>query len=108
MLNPTYVKAYMRRSAAHEVLEQTEDALKDAKVALEIDPRNAAARKNVARLQKIEDERLEKLKEETLGKLKDLGNSILGNFGLSMDNFNAVKDENTGSYSISFNQGGGT
>mmetsp|Transcript_20174 Transcript_20174/g.44903 ORF Transcript_20174/g.44903 Transcript_20174/m.44903 type:complete len:357 (-) Transcript_20174:135-1205(-) len=108
MLNPTYVKAYMRRSAAHEALEQTEDALKDAKVALEIDPRNAAARTNVARLQKIEDERLEKLKVETLGKLKDLGNSILGNFGLSLDNFNAVKDENTGSYSISFNQGGGT
>lgn len=110
MLNPKYVKAYLRRASAHEVLEQTEDALKDAKVALEIDPRNAAARREVARLQKIEDERLEKLKEETMGKLKDLGNSILGNFGLSLDNFNAVQDPNTGSYSISFNQnasGGG-
>ena len=107
MLNPKYVKAYLRRASAHEALEQTEDALKDAKVALEIDPRNAAARRDVARLQKIEDERLEKLKEETLGKLKDLGNSILGNFGLSLDNFNAVQDPSTGSYSISFNQGGG-
>ena len=107
MLNPKYVKAYLRRASAHEVLEQTEDALKDAKVALEIDPRSAAARREVARLQKIEDERLEKLKEETLGKLKDLGNSILGNFGLSLDNFNAVQDPNTGSYSISFNQNAG-
>ena len=107
MLNPKYVKAYLRRASAHEVLEQTEEALKDAKVALEIDPRSAAARREVARLQKIEDERLEKLKEETLGKLKDLGNSILGNFGLSLDNFNAVQDPNTGSYSISFNQNAG-
>jgi hypothetical protein len=40
--------------------------------------------------------------EEMLGKLKDLGNTILGNFGLSLDNFKAVKDPQTGSYSISF------
>lgn len=107
MLNPKYVKAYLRRASAHEAMEQTEDALKDAKVALEIDPRNAAARRDAARLQKLEDERLEKLKEETMGKLKDIGNSILGNFGLSLDNFNAVQDPSTGSYSINFNQNGG-
>jgi hypothetical protein len=39
-----------------------------------------------------------------IGKLKDLGNSILGNFGLSMDSFNAVQDPKTGSYNIQFNQ----
>jgi hypothetical protein len=38
------------------------------------------------------------------GKLKDVGNSILGYFGMSVDNFKAVKDPATGSYSISFNQ----
>ena len=37
-----------------------------------------------------------------LGKLKDLGNTILGKFGLSLDNFKAKKDESTGAYSISF------
>lgn len=36
------------------------------------------------------------------GKLKEVGNNILGRFGMSVDNFKAVKDPNTGSYSISF------
>ena len=36
------------------------------------------------------------------GKAKDLGNMILGKFGLSTDNFKMDKDPNTGSYSISF------
>jgi tetratricopeptide (TPR) repeat protein len=104
LLQPTYTKAFVRRSSAFEKSDQTEEALRDAKTALELEPTNAMIRKTVARLQKIEDERLEKLKAETLGKLKDLGNSILGNFGLSLDNFQAVQDPKTGSYSISFNQ----
>ncbi len=104
LYNPTYVKALMRRCTVNERIDNTEGALRDAKRAYELDPTNKVARKNVSRLQKIEEERLEKLKEETMGKLKDLGNSILGNFGLSLDNFNAVQDPNTGGYSISFNQ----
>jgi len=104
LVNPKYTKALVRRSAAYEKSDNTEDALRDAKSALELEPSNASLRTSVARLQKIEDERLEKLKEETMGKLKDLGNSILGNFGLSLDNFQAVQDPNTGSYNISFNQ----
>lgn len=36
------------------------------------------------------------------GKLKDLGNMFLGNFGLSVDNFKATKDESSGSYNISY------
>ncbi len=38
------------------------------------------------------------------GKLKDLGNTILGKFGMSLDNFKAEKDPTTGSYSIKFGQ----
>lgn len=102
LLNPKYTKAYIRRMTAYENTDQSEEALRDAKEALNLDPRNSQIRKHVNRLQKIEDERLERLKEETMGKLKDLGNSILGNFGLSLDNFQAQQDPSTGSYNISF------
>jgi len=40
------------------------------------------------------------------GKLKDLGNMFLGNFGMSLDNFKATKDESTGSYNISYEPNG--
>jgi len=42
---------------------------------------------------------------DMMGKLKELGNGILKPFGMSTDNFNMVKDEKTGGYSMSFNQG---
>jgi hypothetical protein len=96
------VKSYIRRMTAYEKTEQTELALKDAKKALELQPSNREISAHVKRLEKIEAVRMEKMKEETMGKLKELGNSILGNFGMSLDNFKAVKDPNTGSYSISY------
>lgn len=102
LVNPSYTKAYVRRMTCYEQTEQIEDALQDAKRALELSPSNRDIKKHVNRLQKLEDERMEKLKEETMGKLKDLGNSILGNFGMSLDNFKAQQDPNTGSYNISF------
>ncbi|KAI1090274.1 hypothetical protein F5B19DRAFT_494556 [Rostrohypoxylon terebratum] len=48
----------------------------------------------------------EKEMSEMWGKLKDLGNGILKPFGLSTDNFQMVKDEKTGGYSMNFSQNG--
>jgi len=53
------------------------------------------------RLEKENEEKMSKLKDEALGKLKDLGNSILGNFGMSLDNFKMTQDPNSGGWNIS-------
>lgn len=101
-LNPSYTKALVRRAEAHEKLEHFEDALTDLKKILELDPSNGQARKSIRRLEPLAAEKQEKMKEEAIAKLKEMGNSILGKFGMSVDNFKAVKDPNTGSYSFSF------
>ena len=101
-LDDTYTKAYLRRAAAREALDLPPEALDDAKRAAELDPASKEATSAVARLEKASAAKLEEQKEEMLGKLKDLGNSVLGRFGMSLDNFKAEKDPNTGSYNISF------
>lgn len=44
---------------------------------------------------------------EMWGKLRHLGDGILKPFGLSTNNFQMVKDEKSGGYSMNFSQGGG-
>ena len=101
-----FVKLLSDKDATLALLQQFRDATadQDAKTAAALDPSDKGLVAAVSRLEKASAEKLEKQKEEMLGKLKDLGNSVLGKFGLSLDNFKAVKDPNTGSYSISFGQ----
>lgn len=103
--NPIYIKAIMRRCQAQEALTNYDEALLDAKRCLELDPTNAVAAEAVPRLTRLAEEKMNKMKDEALGKLKELGNTILGNFGMSMDNFKMVQDPVTGSWSVSMNNG---
>ena len=81
-----------------------QEALDDMKKVVEIDPSVAEARRAVPRLQVAAEKKAEELKEQMMGQLKELGNSLLGKFGMSLDNFKAEKDPATGSYNISFQQ----
>lgn len=57
----------------------------------------------IAYLQPKIDEINEKRKKEVLDGLKGIGNSILGYFGMSLDNFK-LEQGPTGGYNISFKQ----
>ncbi|KAE9464276.1 hypothetical protein C3L33_03809, partial [Rhododendron williamsianum] len=98
-----YLKlALLRRGEAHEKLEHFEEAIADLKKVLELDQSDVQVRRTIQRLEPLAAEKREKMKQEMIDKLKDMGNSVLGRFGMSIDNFKAIQDPNTGSYSISF------
>jgi hypothetical protein len=71
---------------------------------LELNPHDTETRVKVAKWEPTVKERQEQMKAEMLDKLKDLGNTVLGRFGLSLDNFKMDQDPNTGGYSINFKQ----
>ena len=87
----------------NEKADKLDEALADAKKIREVDPTYPKIASTVDKLQAKYDEKMNKLKDEALGKLKDLGNTILGNFGMSLDNFKMKQDPTTGSWSISMN-----
>lgn len=104
LLNPRNKKAIIRRMTVNEKTGCIAEALIDAKNAHALDPYDMYVQRNMTRLETLENIRLAKMKEETIVQLKNLGNNLLSNFGLSLDNFKAEQDPKTGSYNISFNQ----
>ena len=96
-IDPEYKKCLLRRASARENLDKLSEALSDYKL--------AGSSKDVRRLEPIVKERQEKQQKEMMDQLKGLGNTLLGKFGLSLDNFNLQKDDSTGSYSVQFDQG---
>jgi len=58
----------------------------------------------VRRLPPLIEQQKEREKDEMMGNLKNIGNTILGKFGLSTDNFMMQQDPATGSYSVNFVQ----
>ncbi|KAG5468431.1 hypothetical protein LSCM1_02411 [Leishmania martiniquensis] len=95
----SYVKAYVRRADCYYSMQKWSSAYGDyesyEKLGGVLDAQGRA-RKSDAKA-KV-DEEMQKM----LGELKNLGNKILGNFGLSTDNFKFDKDPNTGGYSMRF------
>ena len=111
----SFAKAWLRRAAARSARDPPDlegavaDCERAARLAATAGPGAdaAVARRaadELARLRPMAERRREEIKEEMLAKLKDLGNAVLGNFGLSVNNFKAEKDERPGSYNIQFVQ----
>ncbi|PKY38948.1 TPR-like protein [Rhizophagus irregularis] len=111
--DPAYTKVLFRRAQANEkvnTLFSTNSALEDYKK-LSSDPIHKSDRvvldnhslisNAIKRLPPKIKELEEKEKAEMIDKLKGFGNTILGKFGLSTDNFKIVQDEK-GSCNIQF------
>ncbi|KAJ0346335.1 hypothetical protein COL154_008241 [Colletotrichum chrysophilum] len=105
-------KALMRRARAHSEeggWQNLAGAEEDYKALSKMTNLAPADRKIVQTQLRVLPPRTKAAQEketaEMWGKLKDLGNGILKPFGLSTDNFQMVKDEATGGYSMNFNQG---
>ncbi|WRT63859.1 uncharacterized protein IL334_000784 [Kwoniella shivajii] len=102
-IDPNYVKGLHRRATANERIGEL-SALVSAKDDYTLlqnllppsSPLNPSIRRSLTNLPeriKVEEK---KQMDEMMGKLKDLGNSLLGNFGLSTDNFKFEKQDNGG------------
>ncbi|KAJ2961555.1 hypothetical protein NQZ79_g3139 [Umbelopsis isabellina] len=108
-LTPTYSKALFRRAQAGEKIgsySALSESLQDYQAVRELDDITEVTRRDCLkaeqRLPAEIKEKGEKEKEEMMGKLKDLGNTLLGKFGLSTDNFQMQKDPSSGNYSVNF------
>lgn len=95
-INPEYTKVRERKIRVLLDLNLP----REAKEELEKGPINEKLSAEVT--SKVEKQ-MEGEKEEMLGKLKDLGNTVLGKFGLSLNNFQ-VNQQEGGGYSINFKQ----
>ncbi|KAK4522970.1 hypothetical protein GAYE_PCTG33G0860 [Galdieria yellowstonensis] len=96
-LDENYWKAKYRRKECYLKLGRYEEALKDAKALREAQQISSEEVQHIEKLKERDDERR---KEEAIAKLKEVGNSVLGYFGLSVDNFKLDKDPASGSYNI--------
>lgn len=105
---PNYVKALYRRAQANEHIggwSGLSSALQDNKTLLTLSDLPPATKPEVVaaikRLEPKVQQAAEKEKDEMIQKLKGLGDSILGNFGLSTNNFKFTQQPG-GGYSINF------
>ncbi|TFK89631.1 TPR-like protein [Polyporus arcularius HHB13444] len=108
--DPKYIKALQRRATANEQINSwssLSSAQEDYKALLELLPSTSpdvvSIRRSLASLGPRVEAAQKRETSEMLDKLKGLGNSLLGNFGLSTDNFQFVPN-GQGGYSMNFVQ----
>ncbi|GAA5987420.1 hypothetical protein JCM11641_002285 [Rhodosporidiobolus odoratus] len=107
---PDYTKALHRRAMANESIGSwgsLSTALEDFTALLSHADLTPLQRTQITLAKKRLPQKIEvqqqKEKDEVLGKLKDLGNTVLGKFGMSTENFKFVQQEG-GGYSMQFQQ----
>lgn len=100
-VNPTNVKALLRRAAASEATGNVIAAADDAAAALAAAHTDRTAAAMAARLAPAAAAAREAAARDAVDQLKKIGGSLLGAFGLSLDDFSATKGED-GAYSIQF------
>jgi len=71
---------------------------------LEIEPNHELVKRQITRLEPLVKQQFDEQKEEVIGKLKDFANWGLGKVGLSLNNFEAKQDPQSGNYNIQFKQ----
>jgi len=81
--------------------EEYEQALEDAKKIQELESSYPDIHRTLRDLERLQKEKFEKMKNEVMGGLKTLGNSILGKFGMSLDNFKMMQNPD-GTYNIQY------
>ncbi|CAE6366162.1 unnamed protein product [Rhizoctonia solani] len=104
--DPKYIKALQRRASSNEAIgswSALASAESDYTTLLDLLPPSSKGpvRLTLARLKPRVQEAKEKETAEMMGKLKDLGNSVLGRFGLSTNNFQFTPN-GQGGYGINF------
>ncbi|KAK0198655.1 TPR-like protein, partial [Armillaria mellea] len=108
--DPQYVKVLQRRAASNDQIgswASLASAQEDYNALLKLLPPNSPQMKETERsLQRLKPRLDDTQKRETaemLDKLKGLGNSVLGKFGLSTDNFQFVPN-GQGGYNMNFSR----
>ncbi|CAL1695388.1 unnamed protein product [Somion occarium] len=106
--DPVYIKALQRRAASSEQLNtwsSLASAQEDYTKLLELLPpsQTAEVKRSLQQLKPRVAEAQKRETDEMVDKLKGLGNSILGNFGLSTNNFK-FEPNGQGGYSMNFVQ----
>ncbi|KAG6900154.1 hypothetical protein C0993_002083 [Termitomyces sp. T159_Od127] len=108
--DPQYVKALQRRAASNEMIGSwssltAAQEVEDYNTLIKLLPPASSQLRDAQRSLGLLKPRLESAQKrettEMLDKLKGLGNSILGNFGLSTDNFK-FEPNGQGGYSLNF------